>query len=100
MKFRALSDLLVIERDSPQTITASGIIIPEMAQAELDQGTVIKAGPGRTTDHGAFIPNEVKEGDKVLFSKYANLGFKMDGKEYTTMHPADIIGVIEGDQHG
>ena len=38
---------------------------------------------------------ELRPGDKVLYSKYANLPFKYNGKEYITMHEADIIGVVE-----
>jgi len=92
--FRPLDDLIVILRDEPEAISKGGIIIPDIAQQEVDQGTVVAAGPGKRGEKH-FIPMDVKEGDRVLFSKYANLKFNLDGKEYVTMREADLIGVIE-----
>ena len=93
--FRALDDILVIERDAAETMSAGGLIIPTVAQEELDQGTVVATGEGKMNDDGKILPMKVFVGDKVLFSKYANLAFKLHGKEYITMHPADIIGIID-----
>jgi chaperonin GroES len=92
--FRPLDDLIIIQRDEPESETSWGLIIPPVAQEELDQGTIIAAGPGKRTPK-AIVPLDVKVGDKVLYSRFANLKFNLDGKEYVTMREADIIGVIE-----
>jgi chaperonin GroES len=38
---------------------------------------------------------DVKEGDRVLFSKYGGTDVKLDGEDYLIMREDDILGVIE-----
>ena len=47
-------------------------------------------GPG--TDE---VKMEVKEGDKVLISKYAGTEVKIDGEEYTIVKQGDILAIVE-----
>lgn len=86
-------DIVVVKRDDPETMTPGGIVLPPAAQAEVDQGTVIAKGPGKRGK--VVIPMQVREGDRVLFSKYANLNFRWRGEDFITMREADLIGVIE-----
>jgi chaperonin GroES len=37
---------------------------------------------------------DVKEGDLVLFGKYAGSEIKVDGQEYLIMREDDILGVV------
>lgn len=37
----------------------------------------------------------VKEGDKVLMSKYAGTQVKVDGVEYTIIRQSDILAIVE-----
>jgi len=94
--FRALDDVVVVERDAPETFTAGGLVLPATAQEELDQGTVVAIGPGKRSSKASYLPLDVREGDRVLFSKYANLAMKLNGRDYVTMREADLVGVIEG----
>jgi len=76
--------------------TKSGIIIPETVSKEKpEQGRVIAAGPGRTTDTGVRIPLGVKKGDTILFSKYVPDEVKIDGEEYFIISEGSILAVIE-----
>ena len=52
-------------------------------------------GKGKKTDDGKLIALDVKEGDKVLFSKYAGTEVKIDGEEYLIMREDDILGIVE-----
>jgi chaperonin GroES len=92
---RPLSDIIHVEIDNPEEISSGGIVIPVVAQEQADKGTVIAAGPGKMWETGLIKPMEVKVGDKILFTKYAKLEFKFEGKTLYTMHEADIIGIIE-----
>ena len=57
---------------------------------------MIKAvGKGKVTEEGKVMPLDVKEGDKVLFGKYAGTDIKLDGKEYLMMREDDVLGVVE-----
>jgi chaperonin GroES len=79
------------------TVSASGIIIPDSAKKEIpEQGTVIAVGPGKWDEDGEKrIPMEVKEGDRVVFSKYGFDELKFEGKEYFIVSESSILGIFE-----
>lgn len=91
--FTPFDDLVVIERDDPESMVGS-IIIPLCAQTEVDQGVIVAKGPGKRSERGTILPMEVEVGERVLYSKYANMKFELRGKTYVTMREGDLIGVI------
>ena len=93
---KPVDDVVIVERDKPLT-ESHGIILPPAAQTELDQGTVIAVGPGKRSTVGTILPIDIKVGDRVIFSKYANLSFEHEGKSLITMREGDIIGTLDGD---
>jgi chaperonin GroES len=95
MKIRPLQDRLILKRIEEEERTKGGIIIPDTAKEKPQEGEVIAVGPGKVTDDGKKIPMEVKEGDRVLFSKYAGTEIKIDGEEHLIMREDDILGIIE-----
>lgn len=96
MKIRPLHDRVVIRRMEAETTSAGGIVIPDTANKDKPvQGQVIAVGPGKSHD-GKVAALAVKEGDKVLFGKYAGTEVKIDGEELVVMREDDIMGVIEG----
>ncbi len=92
---KPLGDRVVIEVVESEEKTASGIVLPDSAQEKPQEGKVIAVGPGRVTDKGERIPVEVREGDSVIFSKYAGTEVKVDEKEYLILRESDILAVIE-----
>ena len=95
MKIRPLHDRVVIKRVEEEEKTSSGIIIPDTAKEKPLQGEVIAVGNGKILEDGSVRKLDVKEGDRVLFSKYAGTEIKIDGEEYLMMREDDILGVIE-----
>ncbi|NOY13942.1 MAG: co-chaperone GroES [Deltaproteobacteria bacterium] len=96
MNIRPLQDRIIVERVEEETTTAGGIIIPDTVSKEKPQeGKVVAAGKGKVTPEGKVLPLDVKEGDLVLFGKYAGSEIKVDGKEYLIMREDDILGVVE-----
>jgi chaperonin GroES len=78
------------------TVSASGIIIPDTAKKEKpEQGIVIAAGPGKWNEDGdKRIAMDVKEGDRVVFSKYGFDELKFDGNEYYIVAETSILGIL------
>ena len=74
--------------------TKSGIILPDSAKEKPQEAVVIAVGPG-TEEDGRKEEMQVKEGDRVIFSKYAGTEVKLDGEEYTIVSQNDIIAVVE-----
>ena len=91
-----MQDRIIVERVEEETTTAGGIIIPDTVSKEKPQeGKIIAAGKGKVTPEGKVLPLDVKEGDRVLFGKYAGSEIKIDGVEYLIMREDDILGVVE-----
>jgi len=95
MKIRPLQDRLILKRVEEEEKTKGGIIIPDSAKEKPQEGEITAVGPGKVADDGKKIPMDVKEGDRVLFSKYAGTEIKIDGEEHLIMREDDILGVIE-----
>ena len=92
-----LADRVVVKPLSEnEATTASGIIIPDTVNKEKpEQGMVIAVGEGRTTDDGKVIPMKIKEGDRILFSKYGPDEVEVDGEEYLIISESSILAVIK-----
>lgn len=90
---KPLGDRVVIEPIDKEETTASGIVLPDTAKEKPQEGKVVAVGSGTLHD-GERIPVEVKEGDRVLFSKYAGTDVKYDGKDLLIMRENDILAII------
>lgn len=92
-KFQPLSDRVLVKPDVAEEKTESGIIIPDTAQEKPQRGTVVAVGPGKVED-GKKVDMSVKEGDKVLYGKYAGTEITLDGDEMMIMRENDILGKL------
>ncbi|HLV60703.1 MAG TPA: co-chaperone GroES [Fredinandcohnia sp.] len=95
MKIRPLQDRVIVKRVEEEEKTKGGIIIPETAKEKPLEGKVIAVGNGRVLEDGSVRPLDVKEGNRVLFSKYAGTEIKVQGEELLILREDDILGVIE-----
>jgi chaperonin GroES len=96
MKMRPLRDRILVERIEEQEQRIGGIIVPDTAKEKPQQGRVVAVGKGRVNDKGDVFPLDVKEGDTVLFGKYAGSEIKLDGNEYLILREEEVLGVLEG----
>ena len=94
-KFRPLHDRVLVRRVEADTKTAGGIIIPDTASEKPMEGEIVAVGSGHVNDNGDVRPLDVKEGDNVIFSKWAGTEVTIDGEELMVMKEADIIGIVD-----
>jgi len=71
-----------------------GVILPDTAKEKPQKGTIIAVGTGRVLDNGQRQDLEVKEGDNVLFAKYAGTEVKIDGEELLILSEKDILAIV------
>jgi chaperonin GroES len=84
----------VIEPNEDEAQTSpGGIIIPDTAKEKPQKGTIVAAGPGRTTDEGKVIELPVKVGDVVIYSKYAGTEYAENGTDYLIVRESDILAI-------
>src|SRR3989442_15810563 len=79
---RPLQDRVIIRRIEEGEQIRGGIIIPDSAREKPQEGEVIAVGAGKKLDSGERLALDVKEGDRVLFGKYAGTEVKLDDEEY------------------
>ena len=95
LKLKPLGDRVIIEPSEEQSDTSpGGIIIPDTAKEKPQQGKVVAVGPGRTTDEGKLIDMPIKNGDSVIYSKYAGTEYNEDGTEYLIVRESDILAIV------
>ncbi len=93
-KLRPLGDRVVIKPTPREEMTKSGIVLPDTAKEKPQEGTILSAGPGRLNDDGKREAMDVKEGDKVLYAKYAGTEFKVDEEDLLIVSQKDILAVV------
>jgi chaperonin GroES len=95
LNLKPLGDRLIVEPNEAEEVTASGIVLPETAKEKPQQGKVLAAGPGRRDDEGKRIKMDVKEGDTVLYAKYAGTEVKLEDKKYLILKETDVLAIVE-----
>ena len=95
LKLKPLGDRVVIEPSEREERTASGIILPETAKEKPQEGQIVAVGAGRRDEKGKLIPMDVKEGDTVVFAKYAGTEIKVDDKKLLILKESDILAIVE-----
>lgn len=91
---KPLGDRVVVKPKAKDETTVGGIVLPDTASEKPQQGDVLAVGPGKTLDNGKRLSLEVKEGDTVLFAKYAGTEVKLDGEEYLVIRESDLLAVV------
>ena len=94
MKLVPLSDRVVLKQLEAEETTKSGIILTSAAQEKPQDAEVVAVGPGGVVD-GKEVKMQVKEGQKVIYSKYAGTEVKLGDEEFIVVRQNDIVAVIE-----
>jgi chaperonin GroES len=94
-KLKPLNDKVVIEKAEPETKTEGGIYLPSSSQEKPLEGIIIATGPGPLNEKNERQALQVKEGDRVLYSKYSGTEVKIEGRELLIMSEKDILAIIE-----
>ena len=94
MKLVPLGDKVVLKQLEAEETTKSGIILTGTAQEKPQEAEIIAVGPGGMVD-GKEVVMQVKEGQKVIYSKYAGAEVKLEGEEYIIVRQNDILAVVE-----
>ena len=95
-KLTPLHDRILVRRIDEGETVRGGIIIPDTAKEKPQEGEVIGVGKGKSNDEGKVFPLDVKEGDRILFGKYAGTEIKIDGEEYLIMREEEVLGILSG----
>lgn len=90
MNIRPLADRVLIKPAAAEEKTLGGIIIPDSAKEKPLKGKVLAVGAG-TKDEEMVL----KEGDTVLYGKYAGTEVELDGEKVIIMRQNEVLAVVE-----
>ncbi|NLX67484.1 MAG: co-chaperone GroES [Bacteroidales bacterium] len=90
MNIKPLADRVLVIPAAAEEKTVSGIIIPDTAKEKPLKGEVVAVGKGTKEEEMV-----VKQGDHVLYGKYAGTEIEIDGVQHLIMRQSDILGIIE-----
>ena len=90
MNIIPFDDRVLVKREKTTEQKVGSIIIPDTAKEKPQMGIVIAVG------NDEDLQELVKEGDKVLFAKYAGSEFEIDGEELIVLQRGDLLGKITG----
>ena len=94
MKLQPLGDRILIKVKEEEKTTATGILLPDTAKEKPVMGTVLAVGNGEIVD-GKKVPLDVKEGDTVIYSKYAGSEVKFENEEYLILRQSDVLAIVK-----
>ena len=95
LKLQPLGDRLVVRRESSESKTAGGIVLPDSAKEKPSRGVVEAVGNGKLLDNGQRGTLQVKVGDRVLFTTWAGETFKIGDEELLLMREEDILAILD-----
>jgi len=93
MDLKPLADRVLVKPEDGEEALPSGLVIPDTAKEKPQEGTVLAVGPGAYIE-GKRVPMDVKNGDRVLYSKYGGTEVKVKGEELLILNERDILAVV------
>jgi chaperonin GroES len=94
-QIQPLADRVVVKALEETEQMRGGLYIPDTAKEKPQQGEIIAVGPGKMTDDGKRIPNELKAGDRVLYGKYSGTEVTVGDEQYLILKESDVLAVIK-----
>ena len=89
-KIQPLADRVLVQPAAAEEKTVGGIIIPDSAKEKPLRGTVLAVGNG-TKDEAMVL----KEGDTILYGKYAGTELEFDGEKLLIMRQSDVLAIVK-----
>jgi chaperonin GroES len=84
---RPLGTRVLVRVVEEESVTKSGLVIPDTAKDKPQRGEVVAVG-----DDEEMI--KVATGDLILFAKYTGTELTLDGDDYLILDAADLLAVI------
>ena len=95
MKVKPVGDRVLVKPSSGEEKTKGGIVLPDTAKEKPQEGLVVAVGSGKLLDNGQRVALEIKEGDKVIYSKFAGTEVKLNDEEHLILSERDILAIVE-----
>jgi chaperonin GroES len=95
MNVKPIRDRILVKPEEKDTVTASGIVIPDNVAEKPLKGKVLAVGTGKISEDGSVVPLVIKSGDTVLFGKFSGQTVKIEDVEHLILKEDDIMAIVE-----
>jgi chaperonin GroES len=90
-----MDDRVLVKPIERESMTASGIYLPEASKERPVQGKVVSVGPGLRLDNGKRGEMSVKKGDTVVYGKYSGTEVEIKGDAHLILKESEILGILD-----
>lgn len=95
MAVKPLEDRVLVKPVEKESVTASGLYLPESSKEKPIHGTIVAVGPGKRLDNGTRAQMSVSKGDTVVYSTYAGTEVEVNGVEHLILRESELLGVVQ-----
>eukprot|EP00899_Mesostigma_viride_P021280 jgi/Mesvir1/29153/Mv18444-RA.1 len=92
-KITPLGDRVFVKTEEVEAKTAGGLLLPTTSSTKPNQGKVVSLGE-RKLPNGKTLDFDVKEGDTVIFSKFAGTPIEFGNADHVLLKEDDITGKL------
>ena len=82
-----MGDRVLLKKDEAVEKTASGLLLAASAKEESTMATVLAVGPD--------APEQLKVGDRVIYSKFAGNSFDVDGQDCLLVEAKEVLAIVK-----
>lgn len=93
MELKPIGDKIIIKKIEAEEKTKGGLLLPNTAQEAPQYAEVVAIGPEILEDEKK--KDQVKVGDKVVFTKYAGTEIEIDNEKLTICKLSDLLAVVK-----
>ncbi|HLF70234.1 MAG TPA: co-chaperone GroES [Actinomycetota bacterium] len=93
MSLKPLGDRVLVRAEESEDQLPSGLVIPDTAKEKPQEGIVLAVGPGAYFE-GKRVPLDVKEGDRVVYSKYGGTEIRVGREDLLILSERDILAIV------
>ena len=93
--FTPIEDRVLVRPVAAETVSPSGIVLPDSAQEKPNQGVVAAVGAGRTNPDGPRADMPIADGDTVVYGKYSGQEITLNGEDFKILRAADLLAKID-----
>ncbi len=94
MAVKPLEDRVLVKPIEKDSVTESGLYLPESSKEKPIQGKVVATGPGKVLENGTRAAMSIKKGDTVVYSQYAGTEVEIEGKDHLILRESELLGVL------
>ena len=102
-----LGDRVLAKRVEAESVTKSGLILPEVARERPQEAIVVAVGRGKILDHYLtpehndrptvnmlYTPSAVAVGDRILVGKYVGNEVAINNELFLILREEEILGIV------